>query len=196
MILRVIRGRGQQPEVEALRADLAARLGPGSGVLEGPTRFHLGTRPAGDGVEVLLIVSWESAEAVARAEARGVTPFLLAAATLSEVRAATFELDASILRRSDLAPVALRIATGKFSRPGSDIEMQELLRQRAPDVGEEMLEAYVGRRLVDHSIEVTFVSAWQRIPEGRNLEDPFWSDIALRYDEFSVEVYTALAIEG
>lgn len=196
MILRVIRGRAGPREVESLCETLAARLGPGSGVLGGPTRFHLGTRPAGDELDVAIIAFWPSAEAAAAGDARGTNALALARDVLAMLSAAAFEIDKSILRNSELQPVALRIATGRFSKPGSDIEMQELLRERAPGVGEEMTEAYVGRRIEGRAIEVTFVSLWQRIPEGRDLEAPFWPDIALTYDRFEVEVFTAVPISG
>jgi hypothetical protein len=73
--------------------------------------------------------------------------------------------------------------------------MQNLLRQRAPLIGDEMSEAWVGRRLTGRAVEVTFVSAWRRLPTDRSLEAAFWEDIALRYDHFSVEVYSAVGVE-
>jgi hypothetical protein len=74
--------------------------------------------------------------------------------------------------------------------------MLELLRQRVPLIGDEMAEAYVGRRIIERLVEVTFVSAWQRLPTNWDLADTFWPDIALRYDEFRVEVYTTVGISG
>ena len=68
--------------------------------------------------------------------------------------------------------------------------MLELLRRRAPLVGDDMAEAYVGRRIVGRAVEIAFVSTWQQVPADRRLEDTFWPDIALRYDHFLVEVYT------
>jgi hypothetical protein len=74
--------------------------------------------------------------------------------------------------------------------------MLETLRQRVPLIGGEMTEAYVGRRIIDRSVEVAFVSAWHQLPMDRVLEDTFWPDIALRYDEFTVDVYTTVGISG
>jgi len=108
---------------------------------------------------------------------------------------ALFEVDDTIRRDSDDEPVAIRIATGRFSKPGADAEMQNLLRQRAPLIGDEMAEAWVGRRLNGREVEVTFVSAWRRLPPDLSLEEAFWPDIALRYDEFAVEVYSAVGVE-
>lgn len=194
MILRVIRGRAGPREVEALCEALAARLGPSSGESAGPTRYHLGTRDAGAELDVVVVVFWPTAEAAAAADARGTSPYIVAREFLPVMRAAAFEVDESLLRHSDVQPIALRMATGRFSTPGSDIKMQELLRERAPLVGDDMTEAYVGRRIEGRAIEVTFVSLWERVPEGRDLRQPFWADIALQYDRFDVDVFTVVPI--
>jgi hypothetical protein len=196
VILRVIRGRARPGEVDALCAALDEKLGPDAHEVGGPIRFHCATRPAGDEFDAIIVSFWGTFEAAADADARGISPLSIARSTLPEVDAAHFEIDETILRSSEEQPIALRLGIGRFSKPGSDIEMLELLRQRVPLIGEEMTEAYVGRRMIDRSVEVAFVSAWQRLPADRVLEDTFWTDIALRYDEFRVEVYTTLGISG
>jgi hypothetical protein len=200
VILRAIRGRASPDELVALRTALDATLGAGAGERRGPARFHLGSRPgrhtggeAGDELEVIVIAFWDSAEDATSGDLRQVSPLSLARRELGDVEVAHFEIDETFLRHSNEQPVALRLATGRFSKHGADLEMQQMLRQRAPLIGDEMTEAYVGRRLFGRSVEVTFVSAWSRSPDDRTLEEAFWPDIALRYDEFSVEVYTALA---
>jgi len=197
VILRLIRGRGGSEEVERLRADLRARLGPESGEVAGPARFHLSDRLAeGGGFDVLVIAFWPSAEAAAAGDARQISPMSLAKRHLSEVAAQVFEVDETILRRSEDEPRCIRVATGTFSKPGSDIEMLELLRQRAPLIGDEMSEAYVGRRMVGRAVDVTFVSAWRVAPEDHSLREPFWEDIALRYDHFEIGVFDIIPIAG
>jgi hypothetical protein len=196
VILRLMRGRGGSDEVERLRADLNARLGSESGELAGPAPFHLGTRPTEDGRDVLITSFWPTAEAAASGDARNISPLSIAKRHLSGVVAEVFEVDETILRRSDDEPRCVRVATGTFSKPGADIEMLELLRQRAPLIGNEMSEAYVARRMLDQAVEVTFVSAWRVAPEDRSLREPFWDDIALRYDEFEVGVYDIVPIAG
>ena len=196
MILRVIRGRALPNQVDALCAALDEKLGPSTHEVGGPIRFHCVTRPAGDELEVLIISFWSSFEAAADADARGISPLSIGRSTLPNLDAALFEIEEPIVRHSERQPIAIRLGTGRFSKPGSDIEMLETLRQRVPLIGDEMTEAYVGRRMVDRSVEVTFVSAWQRLPTDRVLHDPFWTDIALRYDEFTVEVYTTMGISG
>ena len=103
---------------------------------------------------------------------------------LADDRRGEHEGSAHARRQQDARRLVTRGRPGRFSKPGSDIEMLQTLRQRVPLVGDEMSEAYVGRRMVGHSVEVAFVSAWQRLPTDRVLEESFWSDIALRYDEF------------
>ncbi len=192
MILRVIRGRGDAAQLEELRRDLTARLADDAADAPSPIRTHLGCRPAGPSLEVLVISCWQSAEAAARGDALDSSPLALARRHFTALDAALFEVDETILRSSEDEPVAIRVATGRFSKPGADIEMQELLRQRAPLIDEDMCEAYVGRRMANRAVEVTFVSAWRRLPADRRLEEVFWQDIALRYDAFDVEVYTAI----
>jgi hypothetical protein len=199
VILRVIRGRARPDQVDALCAALDEKLGSGADEVGGPIRFHCATRPAGeelDARDMVIISSWSAFEAAADADARGISPLSIARSTLPTVDAAHFEIDETILRNSEEQPIAVRLGIGRFSKPGSDIEMLELLRQRVPLIGDEMTEAYVGRRMLDRSVEVAFVSAWRRLPTDRVLEDTFWQDIALRYDEFSVEVYGTMGISG
>lgn len=196
MILRVIRGRARPDEVDVLCAAIDEKLGSGSHEVGGPIRIHCATRPAGDELDVLIVAFWGTFEAVADADARGISALSIARGMLSKVDAAHFEIDETILRNSEEEPIALRLGIGRFSKPGSDIEMLETLRQRVPLIGDEMTEAYVGRRMLDRSVEVTFVSAWQRLPTDRALDRTFWPDISLRYDEFTVEVYNTTGISG
>lgn len=189
MILRVIRGRAERGRVVALRDAIEARLGAGPATTEGPDRFHVAMRPADGFDEVLVLACWPSPEAAEQGDARGISPLRLAAPHLDEVRVQHYEVDLNMLREPDVRPVAARIATGRFSRPGGDIRMQELLRERLPFLGAEMSEAYVGRRLAGRGVDVTFVSLWREPPSDHSLDEPFWQDISVRYDEFSVEVY-------
>jgi hypothetical protein len=195
LILRVIRGRADRERIAALRAALIDRLGPGPHGRDGPDRYHIGTRlPAedvavGGQVDVLLLACWGSAEAAAEGDARGVSPLRLATRHLGQAEVAHFEIEINLLRDADVRPAAIRVATGRFLRPGGDIEMQQLLRDRLASIGPEMTEAYVGRRLVGRTVDVIFVSAWQHLPARQSLEGPFWPDISIHYDEFDVEVY-------
>jgi hypothetical protein len=210
VILRVMRGRGDGDRVASLGAALRAELRPDT-ERRGPERFHLGWRPmpaaatAGSATggaaaseadrEVVVVSHWASAEDAARADVAQTSPFAIASRHLGPIQVVHFEVDDTIRRSSDDEPVAIRLATGRFSKPGADAEMQNLLRQRAPLIGDEMAEAWVGRRLTGRAVEVTFVSTWRRLPADRSLEEAFWPDIALRYDQFVVEVYSAVGVE-
>lgn len=195
MILGLIRGRGGSTDVDALRAAMRERLGPDSGETAGPARFHLATRPAQSGLDVLVTAFWATAEAAAAGDTREISPSILARRHLFDVAAAVFEVGEMTLRGSDAEPELIRVATGRFSKPGSDVEMLDLLRQRAPLIGDEMSEAFIGRRLVGRAVEVTFVSAWRAAPSEGSLEEAFWPDIALRYDQFEVALYRTVPID-
>ena len=189
MILRLIRGVAIPMELAALQAALLARLGGSDRHPAGPTRYHLAAR-SGAKLEVLIMSEWPSAEAALEADAQEASPLRIAMTSgIRDLTAAHFEVDSALEHPGDGEPIAIRVATGTFSRHGTDIEMLELLRERLPLVGDDITEAYVARRLVGRAVEVAFVSAWRRIPEDRPLEEPFWPDIALRYDRFTVEVY-------
>lgn len=189
MILRVIRGKADRAKVAALRDALIDRLGPGPEGREGPDRYHIGIRPAGDELEVLLLACWRSAEAAAEGDARQISPMRLASRHMDRVEVGHFEIDMNLLRDAEAQPIALRVAIGRFHRPGGDIQMQEVLRERLASIGPEMTEAYVGRRLLGRTVDVAFVSAWRDVLPNQPLDAPFWPDISIRYDEFSVEVY-------
>jgi hypothetical protein len=206
VILRVMRGRGDRHRIASLDDALRAELRTGDTDRRGPERFHLGWRsisaaaaggsaaPEG-GREVVIVSHWASAEDAARADEAKTSPLAIASRHLGSMQAVHFEVDDTIRRDSRDEPVAIRLATGRFSKPGADAEMQNLLRQRAPLIGEEMAEAWVGRRLTGRAVEVTFVSTWRRLPADRPLDEAFWPDIALRYDQFVVEVYSAVGVE-
>jgi hypothetical protein len=189
VILRAIRGRADREQLNALRATFDRRFG-GASDEHGPIRIHVAARDDDGGTQALILVFWRAFDDVAAADRRRTSPLFLARDAGLDLDPSHFEVDETIQRQSAEDPVAIRIATGRFSKPGSDVEMLELLRQRVPDVSDDMTEAYVGRRLVNRMIDVTFVSAWRRMPSDRRLDDTFWPDIALRYDAFSVEVFT------
>lgn len=190
MILRLIRGVAIPIELAALQAALLARLGGTDRHPAGPTRYHLASRNAADQIDVLIMSLWPSAEAALEGDAQEASPLRVAMTSgIRDLSTAHFEVDSAVEQPGDGEPIAIRVATGVFSRHGADIEMLNLLRERLPLVGDDITEAYVGRRLVGRAVEVAFVSAWRRIPEDRPLEEPFWPDIALRYDRFTVEVF-------
>ena len=189
MILRLVRGVAIPLELAALQAALLARLGGSDRHPAGPTRYLLAARN-GAPLDVLIMSQWPSAEAALDGDAQEASPLRIAMTSgLRDLDTAHFEVESAVDQSGDGEPIAIRVAIGAFSRHGADIEMLNLLRQRLPLVGDDITEAYVARRLVGRAVEVAFVSAWRRIPEDRPLEEPFWPDIALQYDRFTVEVF-------
>jgi hypothetical protein len=201
-----MRGRGSRDQVVSFDAELRAEHRPAGGASRGLERVHVGWRPAKEPAaaepggrardrDVIIVSHWASAEAAAGEDVAQTSPFAIATRNLGTIHVAHFEVDDTIRRHSNEDPVAIRLATGTFSKPGADAEMQNLLRQRAPLIDDDMAEAWVGRRMTGRAVEVTFVSAWRRLPPGRPLDEAFWPDIALRYDQFVVEVYSAVGVE-
>ncbi|HUG30999.1 MAG TPA: hypothetical protein VMQ65_10860 [Candidatus Limnocylindria bacterium] len=193
MILRVIRGQASPEQLETLRAALQEKLGAAVREQAGLVTFHLGARQ-GDGMLELAFVSlWDSPEAVTSSDARGRTALSIATAIgLEGLEVIHFEIDAPIRDLGSSDVVAVRIARGEFSKPGADIETLNMLRERVPLLGDEMAEAYVGRRLVGRAVELCFVSVWRKMPGLTPLESMFWPDIAIRYDRLAIDVFKAL----
>jgi hypothetical protein len=102
-----------------------------------------------------------------------------------------YELDESQLRQSPPYVSTLRLSTGQVEG-GREAVVHEELRRRLPMIGEEMAEAYIGRRLVGTAVEVAFFSVWSRAPVGRSLAEPMWPDISSSYDRFWVRTYTPI----
>jgi hypothetical protein len=197
VILRIILGQVRPGELRNLVAAHGATYLPQVRRQAGLVRAHLAVRPDGDRHEVVGVTFWTNPESAQQALGSDLSdPVLLGdLAAFVDLRPATyFEVDETVLRRSERDPVALRLTIGRFSRPGSDRLMQDLLRERAPLIDDDMTEAYVGRRVDGRHVEVTFVSAWQRIPEEMPLDQPFWPDISTRYDEFFLAVYVPLVL--
>ena len=194
MILRTVPGRIRPGGIAdlangsvagaAVRPDLAPEL----------LRAHVGVDRAGR--DLLAVSIWDSVDAAVGAGLGTGDPGLdRRLAELAELEEPSlFDIGGTWVQRSDHRPVALRLASGRFTQPGSDVEMQELLRRRVPTIGEAMSEACVGRRIVGNSIEVLFYSAWLEEPAERPLDAAFWPDISLRYDHFSVRVFVPLAV--
>jgi len=197
VILRIVLGQVRPGQLERLVAAVAVTSRTQIAARPGLIRAHLAARPAGDGHEAVGVTFWSTPESAAEALREDPSDPSMSGdlASFVDLRPATyFEVDETVLRRSERDPVALRLTVGRFSKPGSDRLMQDLLRERAPLIGDDMTEAYVGRRVDGRHVEVTFVSAWQRIPDAMPLDQPFWPDISTRYDEFFVAVYEPLAL--
>jgi hypothetical protein len=186
----MVRGRVLPGRHEVLRAGLDASLAQIRD-LGGILQVNVGLRSVPEGNEFALVTTWATADANVAAfgpnvdgiaRIAGVTEYL-------DVRAVEhFELDESVTVQHEAQRAILRIAVGSIEL-GSDAEIQQELRRRIPELGNEVVEAYVGRRIRDRMIEVAFVTLWSGRRANLTLEDPVFPDMADRYASYTIEVY-------
>ena len=194
MILRTVPGRIRPGGIADLAtgrvAGSVARAEPPPGLLRAHVAVDRGGR------ELLTVSVWDSVESAVGADSStGDDELDRMLAEVGDLEEPTyFDIGGTWVQRSQDPPVALRLAIGRFTKPGSDIEMQDLLRRRLPTIGAAMSEACVGRRIVGNSVEVLFYSAWLEEPADRPLDISFWPDISLRYDHFAVRVFVPVAV--
>jgi hypothetical protein len=194
VIVRIVRGRLAPGGLAQARASLAnAGLLPADS-RPGLVRSHLAAREVGGELELVSFDFWTAAEDLETAElSRQPSPVAVLSELSGRVETAHFEIDEMILRAASEDIAAIRLTVGRFSRPGSDIEMMQLLRGRVPTLGPEMTESYVGRRIAGRAVEVTFITAWVAEPRSRPLDAPLWPDISIRYDEFMIAIYAPIS---
>jgi hypothetical protein len=191
-VLRIVWGRVESARFPAL-ADAfrdASTEGPKP---DGLVAWHLGTRPSAAARAVAGLTVWESADQALVALGSGLASSrtlggLGGAAEFS--RADFYEIDAARVHPVRGDPAFLRVATGLLAGPSTS-EMLGEMRQRLPLVGPEMVEAYIGRRLVAAGVEIAFVSIWENLPDVRQLEMPLWPDLARRKESFAVQTFFA-----
>jgi hypothetical protein len=195
LILRIVRGRIAIDRGEALIAALGASSAGDARPTPGLVRSHVGVRPlTGDACEVVLVTCWETVDA-AIAAGGGEATLLDVPADGELVGVAYFEVDESTLRRSEAAADILRLSVGRVAR-GMDVDIQQELRQRMHLLEPEMTEGYVGRRIQGNDVEIAFISAWEREPDGRLLDAPMWPDISAGYDAFEVATFRPVVREA
>ena len=190
MILRMVRGRVLPGRHQALRAGLRASFSQVRDI-PGLIQAHMALRSAAEGTEFAVISTWTTPDAtmaafgpdVSRvAELPGITEHL-------EFRTVEhFELDESVLIQADQPSGIVRIAVGSIEL-GSDVEIQQELRRRVHELGDEVVEAFVGRRIREQMVEIAFVTLWSGRPADRPLEEPVFPDVADRYSSYWIEVY-------
>jgi hypothetical protein len=196
MILRIVRGRVEDDRLAALTAGFTGPFRDIARTTPGLVRFHAATRAIPDeGRHDLVVVTfWATVDAALAAfdGDLGTVRTLDGIGTHADLdEVAYFEVDESQLRRSATEPAFLRLTLGRMTR-GIDAEIQQELRRRMRDLGPEMTEAYVGRRIIGTDVEIAFISAWTTAPGSRALDRAFWPDIAQRYDTFEVGTYVPL----
>jgi hypothetical protein len=197
VILRVVRGRIRRGERDDVLAAMRSGYEPILAATPGLLRFVLGVQPADDGGHRLAALSiWRSFDDVHAAYGGD----LAAPRTIDgETRGATYdsvayyELEAHRRASGAGTPNLLRLTAGVVGR-GFDADLQQGLRTRLPDLPEEAVEAYVGRRVIGASVEIAFLSTWTGVPDGRPLDAPIWPDISNRYETFALELHDVVMV--
>jgi heme-degrading monooxygenase HmoA len=190
VILRIVRGRILAGRHEALRAGLAASFSQVR-QMHGLIQAHMALRAPAEGNEFAVISTWETADATIAAFGPLVNRVAAVPGVSEYLDFKTvehFEVDESVVVHADLPPALVRIVIGAIEL-GDDVEVQQELRRRIPDLGTEVVEGVVGRRISDRMVEVAFVTMWSRRPADRSLEQPVFPDVVERYRTYSIEVY-------
>jgi hypothetical protein len=190
MILRIVRGDVAPGGLQQLVEGFVRGYTPIARATPGLVRFHVGIGPLPRESELVIVTFWTSVDAALDAfdgdlAAPRTLDGLAAHAELRDV--AYWEVDETLLRRSDRAPALLRLSFGCVSE-GADAAIQQELRHRLHLLEGAMTEAYIGRRLVGTEVEIAFVSAWAEVP-AQDLAAPVWPDISARYTSFDLGLY-------
>ena len=190
MILRMVRGRILPGRHEALRAGLVASFSQVR-ELPGLLQAYMALRSSPDGNEFAVVSTWTTPAATMAAFGPEVNRVATVPGVSEHLDFRTvehFEVDESVVVHADVPPAVARIAVGAIEL-GGDVEVQQELRRRIPELGAEVVEAAVGRRIRDRMVEVAFVTLWSGRPAGLPLEEPVFPDVAERYSSYSIEVY-------
>jgi hypothetical protein len=197
MILRVVHGRIPGGKVVDVRAALEADYIPRARACAGLNRYLIGIRPGDDGHDLALMTVWADVTSALAAYGGDLSAVrsidnLDHGETLDRVE--YYEVETGAARRAAGAPSRLRLTAGQVGK-GFDADIQRELRNRLEGLGPEVVDAYVGRRVLGSRVEIAFVSTWSATPAGRRLEDPVWPDISAKYETFEIRVFDVL-LEG
>jgi len=190
VILRLVRGRVVPGRHASLRTGLAESL-PQARSLVGVIDVLVGLRAGAEANEFVVISTWASADDAVAAlgpEARRVAAVPNVTEHLDVRTIELFELDESVLVEPDRTPVMARIGIGSIEL-GMDVEIQQELRNRLHTLGDEVVGAYVGRRIRENEVDVAFVTLWSAVPTERDLDEPLFPDVSDRYTAYAIEVY-------
>jgi hypothetical protein len=197
LILRVVNGRVPPGMLETVRAALERDLVPVARRQAGLDRFLTAVRPTESGHEIALMTVWSDLESALTAFGGNLT----AVRTIDGVGHGEildsvdfYEVETGGMRLTGGTPRFLRLTAGTVGR-GLDADIQRDLRSRIADLGPELVDAYVGRRVKGSSVELAFISTWTAAAAGRDLDEPIWPEISAQYDVFAIRVFDVL-LEG
>jgi hypothetical protein len=195
VILRVVGGQIRPGELDAVSTSFRRAYAPVAAETRGLRRYVVGVRPIAGGAHRLAAMSiWDSVDlALAAYGGELATPRTLDGrdhgATLDRVD--YYEVEAGRVLAEGREPVRLRLTAGTVAR-GLDAEIQQELRKRVPELPDEALEAYVGRRVLGRDVEIAFMSTWAAEPPELALDAPIWPAISDRYETFRMEVHDVI----
>jgi hypothetical protein len=197
VILRVVNGRVPAGELPAVRDALARDYVPATQRFPGLDRYLVATRAAADGHQIAMMTVWHDLD-------DALTAF---GGDLQQVRTIDglghgeildgvdhYEVDLSEVKQSSGTPRFLRLTAGVVGH-GLDSDIQRALRTRLADLPEEVVDAYVGRRVMGSTVEIAFVSTWTEEPSGFSLDAPIWPDISAHYETFTLGLFDVV-LEG
>lgn len=190
----MVRGAVRLGTVDALRVGLAEGYYAAARDRPGIVRAHAALRSVRDGHAFAFVSVWSSPDDVLAAFGRGVERVGLIPNVTEHLDVGAvehYEVDEALFDRSPSAPSVLRIAAGSVEL-GSDAEIQQELRRRLPELGPDVVEAEVGRRIHGPMVEVAFVTLWSARPQDQVLEEPLWPDVADLYRSYWIETYDEL----
>lgn len=197
MILRVVNGRVPAGELPAVRAALEDKYVPAARRRVGLDRFLAAARAEADGHRLALMTVWRDLDAALDAfDGNLAAVRTIDGLSHGEVLESVdyYEVDLGEVRSSAGTARHLRLTAGVVGQ-GLDAEIQRALRTRLADLPPEVVDAYVGRRVMGSTVEIAFVSTWTASPAGVALDEPLWPDISAHYDSFELGVFDVL-LEG
>jgi hypothetical protein len=197
VILRVVNGRVPAGELPAVRAALEDRYIPAARRRAGLDRFLAAVRPVADGHRLALMTVWRDLDAALDAfEGNLAAVRTIDGLSHGEMLESVdyYEVDLGEVRSSAGTARHLRLTAGVVGQ-GLDAEIQRALRTRLADLPPEVVDAYVGRRVMGSTVEIAFVSTWTGSPAGIALDAPIWPDISAHYDSFELGLFDVL-LEG
>jgi hypothetical protein len=195
VILRVVSGQIRPGELDAVSQSFRRAYSPIAAETPGLRRYVVGVRPIEGGACRLAAMSiWDGVEAALAAYGGELaTPRTLDGRDHGAMldRVDHYEVEAGRNLAGGREPTRLRLTAGTVAR-GLDADIQRELRARVPELPDEALEAYVGRRVLGRVVEIAFVSTWTEPPSGLALDAPIWPAISARYETFRLEVHDVI----
>lgn len=193
MLLRVVTGRIPSGQLASVTASLRDRYVAGSIGVGGLERFLVGTwsrELPDDGHGIAFMTLWTDVESASDAFGGSLTTLrTLDGFDHGEVleRVDYYEVEIVEARRQPGTPRYLRLTAGTVSR-GLDADIQRDLRSRLSTLPDQVVEAYIGRRVTGQSVEIAFVSTWTAEAGVERLQEPIFPDISAQYDTFWIRL--------